>query len=389
MNTRRESGFAMPVAIFALVVLGVLVTGGFYMARQEARIGNASENGALAFYVAERGINQVLRDYRAEDFRAIPLQGVDTVRGTVDNGEWMVEIFRPSQKMVLLDALGTVTRGGAVLSGASRRVGTMARLFYAEIDPPGALTTRGETQVSGTADIYGADSLPDGWESDLCDSIPQEDKPGLVTNDSTQVTGQGASSISGDPQGIVEDTSLDDSTFTVYGNLTYDDLVAMAQWHRPADADMSVTGAMPTTDANGACETSNPDNWGDPENPSNPCGSWFPITHFAGDATINGDVGQGILLVDGNLKMQGNVVFYGIIIVQGRIELRGTGQGIKIYGGVLASNADLEDQSVTGGSSIHTSQCATERAVLENAAVARARTLTMRSWIDLSSVTSQ
>ena len=97
MDTRRrDSGFAMPVAIFALVVLGVLVTGGFYMARQEARIGSASEHGSLAFYLAEKGMNRVLLDYDAEDFRAIPILSVDTIEGTEDEGEWTVEIVKRS-----------------------------------------------------------------------------------------------------------------------------------------------------------------------------------------------------------------------------------------------------------------------------------------------------
>ena len=55
-NGTGKDGFAMPVAIFAIVVVGVLVTGGFFIARQESRIGVADENAQLAFYMAEKGI---------------------------------------------------------------------------------------------------------------------------------------------------------------------------------------------------------------------------------------------------------------------------------------------------------------------------------------------
>lgn len=387
MNTRRDAGFALPVAIFALVVLGVLVTGGFYMARQESRIGSASEFGSRAFYLAEKGLNEVFEDYDASDFRAISLLGVDTVTGSEDEGDWTVEIFRASQKMVFLDATGTITEGGAVLQGASRRVGAIARLYYADIENLAALTTRGQTQVSGTADIYGNDSIPSEW-SGLCSDYPQSDKPGIVTNDSSEISGQGASSVSGDPQAIQEDTTVNDSTFTVFGNITYDDLVAMAQWTRPGDASSTVSAARVTLNGDGTCNTGDPSNWGDPENPGDPCGSWFPITHFDGNGSISGDYGQGIILVDGDLRIQGNFVFYGLIIVQGTLDLRGTGQGIKIFGGIMASNADLESQSVTGGSSIHNSTCAIKRAIEHNGGTARARPILLRSWVDLSSVSS-
>ena len=39
MEQKKQRGFALPVAVFALVIVGVLTTGGFFMARQEGRIG--------------------------------------------------------------------------------------------------------------------------------------------------------------------------------------------------------------------------------------------------------------------------------------------------------------------------------------------------------------
>ena len=43
MKQGKQGGFALPVTVFALVVVGVITTGGFFMARQEGRIGVASE----------------------------------------------------------------------------------------------------------------------------------------------------------------------------------------------------------------------------------------------------------------------------------------------------------------------------------------------------------
>ena len=42
MRDRRNSGgFALPTAVGALVIMGILVTAGLYMAQQEVRIGVA------------------------------------------------------------------------------------------------------------------------------------------------------------------------------------------------------------------------------------------------------------------------------------------------------------------------------------------------------------
>ena len=95
-------------------------------------------------------------------------------------------------------------------------------------------------------------------------------------------------------------------------------------------------------------------------------------------------MGQGVLLVDGDLDLRGDFAFYGIIIVQGR--MRTQGQGNRVYGGVLAGNADFDTQAITGGSVVTTSTCAVSRAVSESASLTRARPLHARSWVDLSAI---
>jgi hypothetical protein len=92
--------------------------------------------------------------------------------------------------------------------------------------------------------------------------------------------------------------------------------------------------------------------------------------------------GQGILLVDGDLQVRGGFTFFGIIIVQGTFT---TGNGTnRIFGAVMASNAADLNQTFLGTSTIQYSRCAVTRAVLNNAALARARPLAERSWVDLS-----
>ncbi len=109
---------------------------------------------------------------------------------------------------------------------------------------------------------------------------------------------------------------------------------------------------------------------------------------YASDPVVTkgGGMGQGILLVEGDLDLRGGFLFYGSIIVQGNFETQGNGN--RIIGAVMASNGLLDDQSIAGGSEITYSKCTIQRAILNNSSLSRARPLELRSWVDLSAVTN-
>jgi hypothetical protein len=84
---------------------------------------------------------------------------------------------------------------------------------------------------------------------------------------------------------------------------TWEELVSYAD-HR-----VTSIGMQGPVVQDGMCVTSDPDNWGDPLNPGQPCGSYFPIIHIDGDVNMRGaSVGQGILLVDGDFTMSGSAI---------------------------------------------------------------------------------
>ena len=60
------------------------------------------------------------------------------------------------------------------------------------------------------------------------------------------------------------------------------------------------------------------------------------------------------------------------------------GSGNRVWGGVMAGNADFDTQALTGGSVVTNSTCAVRRAIKENSSLTRVRPLAARSWVDLS-----
>ena len=383
MEQKRKRGFALPVAVFALVIVGVITTGGFFIARQEGRIGIASEYAGLAFFLTEQGLVDVMDDWNAAAFGALPFWGDTTVTQNYPGlGTVTTRVTRMTDYLYFVDAAGTVTRGGAMRSGASRRVGVTLRLVSADLAPKAALTTRGPTELRGSAEVHGEDEVPPGWAG-VCFGNPMEDLPGILTDDESQVTTQGGAGITGAPP-VEEDPSINDETFTNFGDLTWDELTAMANITLSGG---NIDTTAPDSTATGDCRTGPafPTNWGNPENPGAACFDWYPVIHVTGNANIqSGGVGQGILLVDGDLDLRGNFAFYGIIIVQGRMETQGSGN--RVYGGVMASNADFESQAFVGGSVVSNSTCAVRRAILNNNSLTRARPLASRSWVDLSAI---
>lgn len=390
MSTRRAThgrdGFALPVAVFALVIVGVLVTGGFYMARQETRIGIASAHAQSAFYMAERGLFHVLGTWDPADLSGVAAWDSYTRVDTLPDGHWAVTVTPMTQRLFYLDARGTSTEGGAMWSGATRRIGVVARVIIPTMSPPAALTTQGSLQIGGSSMVQGNDSIPAGWGA-LCDSTALTDMPGILVDDSTNVTYSGNNyEIDGNPP-IAEDSTISTSTLLDFGELEWDELVAMAE--KVYSTTTTITNTFPDSVQVGSdweCQKSTLDNWGDPIYPGAVCSNYFPIIYAAQDLKINSKgVGQGILLVEGDLEVQGGFTFFGPVIVKGELKTAGTGGHFN--GGVIAANVDLSTSTVLGNALVSYSSCAVERALMYNSQLAKARPLANRSWVDLSSIT--
>jgi hypothetical protein len=379
-------GFVLPVAIGTLVIIGVLITAGFFVAQQELRIGVASKHTNMAVNIAQMGANEVMANWNGYQLGLITAGNSTTVTGTATGGTWSVDIQNSNNFIYFLSASGTVTDGGARWAGASRTIGIVTKMIFADIDPPGALTTRGDVNVKGTAGIYGADIDPTEWGAGgYCDAVPGNDSPAIVTDGSGTVNTNGQGEYIGFPDEVT-DPGVVDETFTDFGNLTWAELVTLAQIEGKdtTPEGTNITGTGPTLDGAGTCDEAPLLNWGDIE-PANPCGSFFPLIYHGADLRIqSGGTGQGVLLVEGDLALRGGFVFYGIIIVQGAISTQGNGN--RIVGAVMASNGLSLDETFTGGSQIQYSKCAVQRSILNNANLSRARPLAERSWVDLTAV---
>jgi len=388
MQRHQRRGFALPAAVFALVVVGVLVTGGFYLARQETRIGVASGRATTAFYLAERGAIEVMSQWDASRFGSLSNWSSATVTDTTHEGVWSVEVTRMASRLYFLRATGSAVAGATVYGNANRMVGVVAKLRTANVEPDAALTTVNQLKFGGSSYIIGHDSIPAAWGGQ-CGPLGAS-KPGVLINDEEGISYVGTEAlVEGDPP-ISEDPSMTSGDLLQFGDLEWDQLVSLATivFSGPETITQLVRDSVDLEgDGSYTCKTNSKYNWGDPEHPGSACFNHFPIIYATGDLKIAAsDAGQGIMLISGDLEVSGGHEFYGPVIIKGTLTTTGTGGHFN--GGVIAANVNLESSTVLGDALIQYSSCAVSRAVLNNPSLTQVRPLERRGWVDLSSVIS-
>ena len=375
---RNERGIALAIAIFALVIVGALVAGAFFAGTQEQRLAENAKRVTQSFGIAEAGVAEQVRLWDPVLFnqqRVYPLDSAVVTRATSPSrtGSYGGYVYKLNDNLFLVDINGSdsASRTGRVRgSGARQRLGLLTRVRPLAIDIQASLTTQGDVSVRGNSEVNGDDANPTGWVS--CD-------PAGVPVDAVRTTESGDTSTSGNGEinGTVNfDPTLTPSTFTMFGDVTFQELVNRAQVRLPGG-----TYRIEPTLIGGACNHDNTTNWGDGLVPTNPCGNYFPIVYVDGDLTTNGVQGQGILLVRGNLRVQGSFEFFGIAIALGEFTTSGGGTSIAhFWGGVLAQNASLDTQNITGQATLNFSACAIQRALQATGVTAPLRS---RGWVAL------
>jgi len=375
-SPRNRKGMALGLVLIAIAVISVMIVGAYYANVQEYRLGSNSLTQNRAMTAAEYGHGAVYQNWSRSwnSFKS----GTTFVRayGPGDGSIDSVRITKLNNLSYLVASEGR--SGNGPHGGARRRAGLLVRLSVPQINVLGAITTKGVVKIGGSTSINGNDTSFAGWNCPPAGAAVAGAAVPAYTNLAYGGTCPGGACIKGSPLVAITPLASDSNTYFSYGGMKWADLVAMA--------DKSVSGTMtgvgPVVLA-GLCKTSDIKNWGDPaRNVLLPgaCESYFPVIYAPGDLSVNGNVGQGILLVNGNLSIQGGFSFYGPVISRGSVKLTGTGNHIN--GSVLAASVidSTSTSLLSGNSAIQFSRCANNVALQRTALPAKAP---QRSWSEL------
>jgi len=123
------------------------------------------------------------------------------------------------------------------------------------------------------------------------------------------------------------------------GELDFDALA------RLAETILDTRGTPAPAERFGECTMGEAWNWGDPDRRNRPCGAYLPILYAPGDLSVDGGMGQGLLLVDGDLTLTAGSRYYGLILTTGALRLRGraalTGYAVAVGGLTIEQGARI------------------------------------------------
>jgi hypothetical protein len=378
-RNRPREGFALPVALGSMVVIGMILAGVFFAATQENRVGRNTVNQEKAFRAAEFGVNNTYGSWSNQTMNALAVGGVSTIVHDSSAVGWIdtVRVTRLNNNSYWLVSTGYA---GSGLVQARHRTTSAIRIGFPQINFLAALTVHCKIKIGGSSLTTGVDTPPAGW---ACPPASAE-QPGIATDDITKIDFSGCNNLSciiGNPQIQQSAAVADTNTFFTYGNdanwatlTSAANLVYTGNW--------TINGPAPSYTAGGECNTGATTNWGDPNRatPAGKCEGYFPIIYFGGtgNAHITGGTGQGILLVEGDLTVDGGFEWFGPVIARGHVTTQGTGGHFN--GGVMAADVDLEQNTVLGNAIIDYSKCAIDAALVGAGIPKR---LKQRSWADM------
>jgi hypothetical protein len=347
---KAEQGFALVFSLMILLMVTLLALGAINTSVLDVKIGANDLTSKKAFYVAEAGWNEFtarfktgeIRDlapantawkiFLASDVRRAAGIGYDlnnTNHGyvqTVQNQlDYAVQIRH------LVENFNVVTRAGHPVyvatshgwHGEGKKTVEVLLNQSPGLDPPSALYSKTSVSVKGHSTIV------DG--SDYCGV---QNRPGIITTTDT-IASSGSPVIDGFPPEILNSTlnlPLDEyvNYLKDYANYTYsyigDRTLTGMDWGSLTGGESTSDPLIPTGNAN--------------------------IVYFNMNAVntiklAGGSHGEGILLVNGNLEVNGGFAWYGIVIATGALTFTGGGEK-NITGGVLAGNMTSVEVDVAG-----------------------------------------
>jgi len=344
---KTQEGFALPVVIFTMAIMGLLAVMSLRTANDEHRSSRALRESGAALYAAEAGANVVrgtVTDTSGtvlDSITAALAPGDSADLGWLalpDGGSYRALIRRVDSGTPLTYTL-TVEGRGAGLWGGQRAI-TMALTAPPSttfgLDLRGAMGMHGpdgkptEVKFSGGSFVVrGNDTQAKSVEQnpanlpDACSAPTSENKLGLqltTAKSEGEVTAALPNNKEGSFKGLKPGSTTNEFTEQnsfAYdtGGMTRDEIIALADALKP--------GATVIPPGNYS------DNFATPASPG--------VFLADGNLSLGGSgAGYGILIVTGELTVTGSFTWEGLILVVGLGMIHFTGSDNKVFGAVLA-----------------------------------------------------
>lgn len=350
-----DRGAALAVVLWGLVVGGALLTLVTILAVQEQRAAGALRREERGLVGAERVGAELLAGMTAGELRAALPRTLDSLSFDA-GGDWSALVRRLTPEVVLLEVGPRPPVGPASREAAGVRLGWLLRPQPDGVSLVAAVSVDGHVSLGDGVVISGADESPPGVDS--CAS-PDSAIAGIAA---TSVVVSGSAQLLGSPPELVPAPS-DFGAFDRFSKRAT--LVLPGGTYSPSPATVGTS-----------CDLQSSTNWGDPGGAAAPCSGYLPVVSVDGDLTLDGGIGQGILLVNGDLRVTAPFTFHGMMIVKGAVDITAP---TDVRGILAAAELRSGAWSVTQ-LKVHYSKCIISKSLDSSAPLSP---LSSRAWIQL------
>src|SRR3954470_21848053 len=357
LNNNERRGFAIPIAILVIAVLTIMIAGGFSLVSAERRSVADQKSQISAFRIAEQGLELFLvrRDSLmagSANYTKVP-GAKDSVRITMSGGYADVSLTRlraprgSQSGLYVVRSKGTETTGA--YAGTPQGVRTVAQYVLWEPAPMQVLA--GWTALSGLQKNGGAGTL---GGIDVC-------------GDSAAVAGVAAPvkhGYTGKPVAVGDppvDTIAPDSVAIDWNGIV--NLGSIAP---------TITipgGSWPGTALTAAY--------------TDPNSTYYPIIRINGDYSPPTS-GKGMLIVTGNLVMNGSVGWKGVILVGNDITSNGNNavEGATISGLNVKLGTYVPSSTANGTKEYNYNSCEVAKSTTTMGALVTLRNTWVDNWVE-------
>ncbi len=370
MNRR---GIALVLLLVAMTVAALLAAGLLVTTSTQARASGDAGVALSAGEAAERGHILAAASWVPESSLTMPPGAtlgaiVTRYADSSTSTTWLTRLTRES---FWVSALGHAAATGTP-AAVERRIIALYRPHMPDLRLTATISVRDSLRVFGAATVSGSDTPPPAWGA-LC-AAPTASVAATAAPDTSRICdgpcgGSGATRLIGVAPKLLDSAAALALLQAQLGPVTWTSLVAHATRVFPGTA--TVTPMPSLTGGGSLCDTTATANWGDPGR-ATACRNRFVIVHAQGDLVIDGGIGQGVILGDGDIELRNGAQFVGVILARDDlIALTGANQ---LWGAALAGDARRASGDVSviaGATAVTYSSCAVEMALLGTAPLRR------------------
>ncbi len=362
--SRARRGSALILVLVAMIVLTFLSTGAIMGSMEELRVAHNQQQEQRALAVAEYGLNQQIANWTSIR-NQLANGAIDSSKVVVASGDTAsVSVMRLNSRAFLVVSSGR-TKGGSNRLETQRQVSMLVSISTPSLVSAATITSFGATSITGSATLTGMNTSPPGWSG----CTPSNDTLAVSVNPASSLSVQKPASQSVNGSSNSDPRAGQLSNYNTFGTETWASLVSKAN--------VSANGAKPSPSGTALSCTMTSTNWGEPLRLGvgyvAGCVNYYPIVYASGGLSVNGGRGQGVLIVDGDLTINGNFAYNGLILVKGNLKANGT---LDIFGAVMVQGTT----DILGNANFSYSSCAVTNAFGGLSAPSRTQ---QRSWAQM------